>query len=92
MLPAESDGARVWGRVRLRQSTSTLAGVDASVAMVYLMHVLGAATIGSAPSGAAVGRCYRKSPLTDICWISFSLFLRLGIYFLEDKMGTQSHP
>lgn len=35
--------------------TATLAGADASVAMVYLMHVLGTATIAAARPGAAVG-------------------------------------
>ena len=54
MLPAESGGAGLGPRT-FAAVTSTLAGADASVAMVYLMHVLGTATIGSARPGAAVG-------------------------------------
>ena len=36
--------------------TATLAEADASVAMVYLMHICAAATIAGAQSGAAVGQ------------------------------------
>jgi alkylation response protein AidB-like acyl-CoA dehydrogenase len=54
MLPAESGGAGLGPRT-LAAVTATLAEADASVAMVYLMHALGAATIGSARPGAAVG-------------------------------------
>ena len=53
MLPAERGGAalgpRTFGAV-----VATLAEADASVAMVYLMHVCAAATIAAARSGAAV--------------------------------------
>src|SRR6266481_9583288 len=35
--------------------TATLAEADASVAMVYLMHILGTVTMSSARPGAAVG-------------------------------------
>jgi len=54
MLPAESGGAGLGPRT-FAAVTATLAEADASVAMVYLMHALGAATIGSARSGATVG-------------------------------------
>ena len=53
MLPAERGGAalgpRTFGAV-----VATLAEADASVAMVYLMHVCAAATIAAARNGAAV--------------------------------------
>jgi alkylation response protein AidB-like acyl-CoA dehydrogenase len=54
MLPAESGGAGL-GPCTFAGVTATLAEADASVAMVYLMHALGAATICSARPGAAVG-------------------------------------
>ena len=54
MLPADSGGAglgpRTFGAV-----TARLAEADASVAMVYVMHVLGAASIRAARPGAATG-------------------------------------
>jgi alkylation response protein AidB-like acyl-CoA dehydrogenase len=53
MLPTENGGAGLGPRT-FAAVTSTLAEADASVAMVYLMHVLGTATIASARSGAAV--------------------------------------
>ncbi len=53
MLPAEADGSGLGPRT-LAAVIATLAEADASVAMVYLMHVLGAAAIAAAPSGAAV--------------------------------------
>ena len=53
MLPAEAGGSGLGPRT-LAAVIATLAEADASVAMVYLMHVLGAAAIAAAPSGAAV--------------------------------------
>jgi len=53
MLPVEAGGAGLGPRT-LAAVTATLAQADASVAMVYLMHVLGAATINAARPGAAV--------------------------------------
>jgi alkylation response protein AidB-like acyl-CoA dehydrogenase len=54
LLPAESGGYGLGPRT-FAAVTATLAEADASVAMVYLMHVLGTATISSARPGAAVG-------------------------------------
>jgi alkylation response protein AidB-like acyl-CoA dehydrogenase len=54
MLPAETGGAGLGPRT-FAAVTATLAEADASVAMVYLMHTLGTATIGSARPGSAVG-------------------------------------
>jgi alkylation response protein AidB-like acyl-CoA dehydrogenase len=54
MVPAEAGGSGLGPRT-FAAVTATLAEADASVAMVYLMHVLGAATISAARSGAAVG-------------------------------------
>jgi alkylation response protein AidB-like acyl-CoA dehydrogenase len=53
MLPPESGGFGLGVRT-FAAVTSRLAEADASVAMVYLMHTIGAATIGSARPGAAV--------------------------------------
>jgi alkylation response protein AidB-like acyl-CoA dehydrogenase len=53
MLPVESGGFGLGART-FAAVTATLAEADASVAMVYLMHTLGAATIGSARPGAAI--------------------------------------
>ena len=52
MLPAEVGGSGLGPRT-FAAITTTLAEADASVAMVYLMHVLGAATIAAARSGTA---------------------------------------
>ena len=52
-LPAEVGGSGLGPRT-FATVTATLAEVDASVAMVYLMHALGAATIAAARPGAAV--------------------------------------
>jgi len=52
MLPVDVGGSGLGPRT-FAVVTSTLAEADASVAMVYLMHVLGAATIQAARSGAA---------------------------------------
>ena len=52
MLPAEVGGSGLGPRT-LAVVTATLAEADASVAMVYLMHILGAATISAARPSAA---------------------------------------
>ena len=52
MLPAQVGGAGLGSRT-LAAVTATLAESDASVAMVYLMHILGTATISAAHSSAA---------------------------------------
>jgi alkylation response protein AidB-like acyl-CoA dehydrogenase len=51
LLPADIGGAGLGPRT-FAGVTATLAESDASVAMVYVMHVLGAAAIASARSGA----------------------------------------
>ena len=53
MLPAEVDGFALGPRT-FAAVVATLAEADASVAMVYLMHVSAAATIAAARPGAAV--------------------------------------
>ncbi len=53
MVPAEAGGSGLGPRT-FAVVTAALAEADASVAMVYLMHVLGAATISAARPGAAV--------------------------------------
>ncbi|QNI30604.1 acyl-CoA/acyl-ACP dehydrogenase [Alloacidobacterium dinghuense] len=52
MLPAEFGGAGLGPRT-LAAVTATLAEADASVAMVYLMHILGTAMIAAARPGIA---------------------------------------
>jgi alkylation response protein AidB-like acyl-CoA dehydrogenase len=52
MLPADVGGSGLGPRT-LAVVTATLAEADASVAMVYLMHILGAATISAARPSAA---------------------------------------
>jgi len=52
MLPVEVGGSGLGPRT-FAAVTATLAEADASVAMVYLMHVLGAATISAARPSAA---------------------------------------
>jgi alkylation response protein AidB-like acyl-CoA dehydrogenase len=52
-VPTEAGGSGLGPR-SFASVTATLAEADASVAMVYLMHVLGAATIASARPGATV--------------------------------------
>jgi alkylation response protein AidB-like acyl-CoA dehydrogenase len=51
MLPAEIGGSGLGPRT-LAAVIATLAEADASVAMVYLMHILGTATIAAARAGA----------------------------------------
>jgi alkylation response protein AidB-like acyl-CoA dehydrogenase len=55
MLPASAGGAGLGPR-SFAAVTATLAEADASVAMVYLMHVAAAATIAAARPDAAVGK------------------------------------
>ena len=52
MLPAEFGGAGLGPRT-LAAVMATLAEADASVAMVYLMHILGTAVMVAARPGAA---------------------------------------
>jgi len=52
MLPMDVGGSGLGPRT-FASVAATLAEADASVAMVYLMHILGTATIAAAPSGAA---------------------------------------
>lgn len=52
MLPGEAGGSGLGPRT-LAAVTATLAEADASVAMVYLMHILGTATISAARPSAA---------------------------------------
>jgi len=52
MLPADLGGAGLGPRT-FAEVTATLAEADASVAMVYLMHILGTATISAARPSAA---------------------------------------
>jgi alkylation response protein AidB-like acyl-CoA dehydrogenase len=58
MLPAEVGGAGLGPRT-LAAVVATFAEADASVAMVYLMHVCATATIASARRGAAVAQTLR---------------------------------
>jgi alkylation response protein AidB-like acyl-CoA dehydrogenase len=60
ILPAEFGGAALGPRT-FAAVTATLAEADASVAMVYTMHVCAAATIAAARSGAAIAQ-----PLKEI--------------------------
>ena len=53
MVPTEAGGAGLGPRT-FAAVVATFAEADASVAMVYLMHVLGAATIAAARPGATV--------------------------------------
>src|SRR3974390_102915 len=53
MLPAEMGGAALGSRT-FAAVVATLAEADASVAMVYLMHVCAAATIAAARNGVVV--------------------------------------
>jgi len=53
MLPTEIGGSGLGPRT-FAHVTGTLAEADASVAMVYVMHALGTATIAAARPGAAV--------------------------------------
>src|ERR1043166_9861567 len=53
MLPVDVGGSGLGPRT-FAAVTATVAEADASVAMVYVMHVLGAANIASARPGAAM--------------------------------------
>jgi alkylation response protein AidB-like acyl-CoA dehydrogenase len=59
MLPTEVGGAGLGPRT-FAAVTATLVEADASVAMVYLMHVCAAATITAARPGAAVGETLKE--------------------------------
>src|SRR6201994_763650 len=52
LLPVDSGGSGLGPRT-FAAVMATLAEADASVAMVYLMHILGATAISAARSGAA---------------------------------------
>ena len=59
MLPEEYGGAGLGPRT-FAAVVTTLAETDASVAMVYVMHALGAATIAAARPGAAVAAVLKE--------------------------------
>jgi alkylation response protein AidB-like acyl-CoA dehydrogenase len=59
MLPAELGGSGLGPRT-FAAVTAALAEADASVAMVYLMHICAVATIAAAPPGAAVEPILRE--------------------------------
>jgi alkylation response protein AidB-like acyl-CoA dehydrogenase len=59
MLPAELGGSGLGPR-SFAAVTTALAEADASVAMVYLMHICAVATIAAAPPGAAVEPILRE--------------------------------
>src|SRR5262249_54322199 len=59
MLPADVGGAGL-GPSAFAAGTATLAEADASVAMVYLMHACGVATIAAAQSNGALGETLRE--------------------------------
>ena len=59
MLPAELGGSGLGPR-SFAAVTAALAEADASVAMVYLMHICAVATIAAAPPGAAVEPILRE--------------------------------
>ncbi len=59
MLPVELGGSGL-GPSTFAAVTATLAEADASVAMVYLMHVCAAATIAAARPGAAVAQTLKE--------------------------------
>ncbi|HEV2521289.1 MAG TPA: acyl-CoA dehydrogenase family protein [Candidatus Acidoferrales bacterium] len=59
MVPTEAGGSSLGPRT-LAAVIATLAEADASVAMVYLMHVLGAATIAAARHGATVAQTLQE--------------------------------
>jgi Acyl-CoA dehydrogenase, N-terminal domain len=61
LLPAESGGLGL-GPSTFAAVTATLAEADASVAMIYLMHVCAAATIAGARPGAAVAIAAQGQP------------------------------
>jgi alkylation response protein AidB-like acyl-CoA dehydrogenase len=58
-LPVELGGAGL-GLRTFAAVTAALAEADASVAMVYLMHICAVVTIAAAPSGAAVEPILRE--------------------------------
>ena len=66
MLPAEMGGAALGPRT-FAAVVSALAEADASVAMVYLMHVCAAATIAAARKAPRSRRRSKRSPPAGIC-------------------------
>jgi alkylation response protein AidB-like acyl-CoA dehydrogenase len=58
-LPTEFDGAGLGARA-FAAVTATLAEADASVAMVYLMHICAAAAIAAARPGASVAQVLKE--------------------------------
>src|SRR6516165_6537739 len=73
MLPMDIGGLGLGPRT-FASVAATLAEADASVAMVYLMHILGTATIAAARPGAAqaVTPYFSRSVRAAICprWLS----------------------
>jgi alkylation response protein AidB-like acyl-CoA dehydrogenase len=61
LLPADSGGLAL-GPSTFAAVAATLAEADASVAMIYLMHVCAAATIAGARPGAAVAIAAQGQP------------------------------
>ena len=59
MLPAECGGSGLGPRT-FAAVTATFAEADASVAMVYLMHICGTATIAGARPGAAIAETLKE--------------------------------
>ena len=59
ILPADVGGADLGPRT-FADVMTTLADADASVAMVYLMHILGAATIAAAPRNEALTKALHE--------------------------------
>jgi alkylation response protein AidB-like acyl-CoA dehydrogenase len=71
-LPTEFGGAGLGPRT-FAAVTTTLAEADASVAMVYLMHICAAATIAAARPGAAVAQMLKEIATgRHLCTLAFS--------------------
>ena len=66
MLPSDIGGSALGPRT-FAAIVSTIAEADASVAMVYLMHVCAAATIAAARNGATVAPTLKEMPPGGIC-------------------------
>ena len=72
MLPAEHGGSGLGPRT-FAAVVATLAEADASVAMVYVMHVLAAATIAAARPGSAVAPVLKDIGAgRHLCTLAFS--------------------
>jgi alkylation response protein AidB-like acyl-CoA dehydrogenase len=74
-VPAKFGGAGLGPRA-FAGVTATLAEADASVAMVYLMHVCAAATIGAARPGANVARIMEE--IASGCFLATLAFSEAG--------------